>query len=75
MQTHTIERYKNLSGNSRVLAYGLGEGNITVAFQDGPVYFFNEAVSGQANIARMRELARAGQGLGCCKAAGALPLK
>lgn len=32
-----MERYKNLSGQSNVVAYELGQGVITVQFASGPI--------------------------------------
>jgi hypothetical protein len=57
-----MERYKNLGGNSNVVAYEIGEGEITVQFGDGSVYLYTNQ-SGAASINEMYRLARAGQGL------------
>jgi hypothetical protein len=58
-----MEHYKNLSGNSGVTAYEIGEGSIIVQFKDGAVYLYNNQSAGSANIAEMQLLAAAGQGL------------
>lgn len=58
-----MERYKNLGGNSNVIAYEIGQGSITVQFGDGSVYFYTTQSAGAANIAEMHRLALAGQGL------------
>jgi hypothetical protein len=58
-----MERYKNLGGNSNVVAYEIGEGAITVQFGDGSVYFYTNQSAGMANIKEMQQLAVAGQGL------------
>ena len=58
-----MESNKNLSGNSGVLAYEIGDNSITVQFQDESVYVFNYASAGEENIEKMKELAVAGEGL------------
>jgi hypothetical protein len=58
-----METYKNLSGDSGVMAYEIGKDSITVQFQDESVYVFNEESAGKENITKMKELAVAGQGL------------
>lgn len=56
-------RYKNIGGNSGVAAYEIGQGSITVHFNDGAAYLYNNQSAGIANIAEMQRLAAAGQGL------------
>lgn len=58
-----MERYKNLGGNSNVVAYEIGAGDITVQFGDGSVYLYTNQSAGAASINEMHRLARAGQGL------------
>jgi hypothetical protein len=59
-----VERYRNLSGDSGVVQYQLGEGTILVQFSDGSLYeYTNESAGGNA-IAAMHRLAVAGRGLG-----------
>jgi hypothetical protein len=60
-----MQRYRNLSGHSGVLAYEIGEGSITVKFTgDGsPCYLYNEEHPGPAAVQEMQRLARAGKGL------------
>ena len=58
-----MERYKNLGSNSNVVAYEIGEGEITVQFGDGSVYLYTNQSAGVASINEMHRLARAGQGL------------
>ena len=58
-----MKRYKNLSGNSGVLAYETGEDYIKVKFRDGDVYLYNYTVTGRDNVERMKELAEEGRGL------------
>jgi hypothetical protein len=58
-----VEHYKNLGGDSSVVAFEIGEGSITVQFSDGSVYLYTNQSAGSASIAEMQRLARAGQGL------------
>ncbi|MCS6514799.1 hypothetical protein [Burkholderia thailandensis] len=58
-----MERYKNLGGDSNVVAYEIEQGAITVQFGDGSVYLYTTQSAGAANIAEMQRLANVGQGL------------
>ncbi|HML95619.1 MAG TPA: hypothetical protein PKC29_09350 [Thermodesulfobacteriota bacterium] len=58
-----MEHYKNLSGNSGVMAYEIGEDYIKVKFRSGDVYLYNYIVTGKFNIERMKKLAEEGKGL------------
>ncbi|WP_186100282.1 hypothetical protein [Burkholderia gladioli] len=58
-----MERYKNLSGDSNVVAYEVEQGEIAVQFRDGSVYLYTTQSAGAANIAEMQRLANVGQGL------------
>jgi len=58
-----METYKNLSGNSGVVAYEIGADSITVEFKDGTAYLYNDQSAGHENIEQMKLLARAGAGL------------
>jgi hypothetical protein len=58
-----MERYKNLGGDSSVLAYGLGQGQITVLFSNGWSYLYTIQSTGAANICEMQRLASVGLGL------------
>ena len=58
-----MQRYNNLSGQSGVLAYEIGEGSITIEFVGGERYLYTGHSAGAENIAKMQELARAGRGL------------
>ena len=57
-----MERYKNLSGDSGVVAYEIGSDFIRVQFSDGAVYLYNYTSAGLHNIDHMKQLARNGQG-------------
>jgi len=58
-----MQRYKNASGESGVVAYEIDAGAITVQFRGGDCYLYTEDSAGAANVARMQDLARAGHGL------------
>lgn len=58
-----VERYKNLSGNSGVAAYEIGEDSIKVEFRDGHRYLYTYQSAGKENIEHMKELAITGRGL------------
>ena len=58
-----MRRYGNLSGNSGVTRYELGDGRIIVQFEDGWRYEYTNASAGAATIAQMHKLATAGRGL------------
>ena len=55
--------YANRGGNSGIVSYETGLGWITVTFKDGSSYLYTDGSTGAARIARMKELAAAGQGL------------
>jgi len=58
-----MERYKNLSGNSSVVAYEIEEDSITVKFSDSMQYKYSNASAGSQNITQMKNLAILGRGL------------
>ena len=58
-----MEHYKNLSGDSGVVAYEIGTESIKVQFIDGSIYLYNYQSAGKDNIERMKRLAIAGEGL------------
>jgi len=58
-----MERYKNLSGNSGVIAFEFGDDSITIEFREGGRYLYTDASAGRANIRQMQRLARGGAGL------------
>ena len=58
-----MERYKNLGGDSGVVAYEIGSDSIRVQFSDGAIYRYTYASAGSSNIEHMKQLARNGQGL------------
>lgn len=58
-----MERYKNLGGDSGVVAYEIGPDFIRVQFSDGAIYLYTYASAGSHNIEQMKQLATRGQGL------------
>ena len=58
-----MQRYKNRSGESGVVAYDIDAGQIIVEFRNGERYLYTEDSAGAANVAKMQELAQAGHGL------------
>lgn len=58
-----MERYKNLGGDSNVVAYEMGSDFIKVQFSDGSTYTYDNQSAGSGNIERMKSLASSGQGL------------
>lgn len=58
-----MQRYKNLSGESGVVAYEIGKGAITVRFTHGDRYLYTNQSAGAENIAEMQRLATLGSGL------------
>jgi hypothetical protein len=58
-----VEHYRNLSGDSGVEAYALGDGCIAVRFRSGVIYWYTEASVGPDHVAEMTRLACYGKGL------------
>jgi hypothetical protein len=58
-----MERYRNLSGDSGVEAYALGDGCIAVRFKSGVTYWYTDASAGEDHVAEMSRLALRGRGL------------
>lgn len=59
-----MQRYKNLSGDSSVYAYEIGDDYIDVQFKDGSVYRYSYRSAGAFNVEQMKEYAVIGDGLG-----------
>lgn len=58
-----MNRYANRGGDSGVIAYEIGQGQITVQFNDGSLYLYDGSRPGFGAVAEMQRLARAGVGL------------
>jgi hypothetical protein len=63
LNEHGMQRYRNLSGVSGVVAYEIADEAITVKFTDGGTYVYSYASAGRPNVEQMKLLARAGKGL------------
>lgn len=59
-----MQLYRNLSGNSGVRWFELGDGSITVGFYNGSTYIYTTSSSGIRTIEEMTRLALSGRGLG-----------
>ena len=58
-----MTKYKNLSGESGIIAYEIGSDFIRIQFADKEIYLYTENSTGAAHIAKMKELAEKGRGL------------
>ena len=58
-----MERYKDIDGDSGVVAYEYGDDYIRVQFSTGKIYLYTYASAGSNNIEQMKVLVRNGEGL------------
>jgi hypothetical protein len=58
-----MESYKNINGDSGVMAYEIADKSITVQFKDGGTYVYTYASPGIYEVEEMKKLARNGAGL------------
>ena len=58
-----MQRYRNQSGSSGVVAYEVGEEYIDVKFVSGEIYRYSSRRPGPRDLQHMKELARRGEGL------------
>ncbi len=58
-----MERYRNLGGDSSIVAFEIGQGSITVQFNDGWLYLYTNESTGIGSITEMQRLANTGHGL------------
>lgn len=58
-----MQTYRDRSGNSGVVAYGLGPDFIDVEFWGGRRYRYTHQVPGQKYVETMKQLATAGENL------------
>jgi hypothetical protein len=58
-----MRTYRNLSGNSGVVAYQTGKTYIRIKFVGGDVYTYNYEVTGIKEVEKMKDLALKGKGL------------
>jgi hypothetical protein len=57
-------RYKNLSGDSKVVKYEIVKDSMKIRFSDSSVYIYTNQSADPGNISKMKALAVAGKGLG-----------
>ena len=58
-----MQRYKNLGGNSNVIAYLKGKDYIDVQFGTGKIYRYSYRSAGASKVEQMKILADQGRGL------------
>ncbi|MEQ1535729.1 MAG: hypothetical protein ABL923_07595 [Burkholderiaceae bacterium] len=58
-----MERYKNFSGTSGIVAYEIDTTSIKVQFKDGAVYLYTAQSAGASTLERMKQLAVGGNDL------------
>jgi len=58
-----MKRYRNLSGNSGVVAYDIGPDFVRVKFIGSSIYRYTYRSAGMENVECMKRLARDGRGL------------
>lgn len=58
-----MTRYADHGGDSGIVAYHIDAGRIAVDFDDGWRYVYTDDSAGADDVARMRTLAQAGEGL------------
>ena len=58
-----MEPYKNLSGDSGVVAFEIRSDSIIIEFKDDGLYLYTYASAGKDNIEQMKRLADNGKGL------------
>ncbi|GGH14819.1 hypothetical protein FAZ19_07155 [Sphingobacterium alkalisoli] len=59
-----MERYRNLGGDSAVLAYAIGSEFISVQFRGtAKIYTYSYRKAGRTHVDAMKKLASTGQGL------------
>ncbi|MDZ7692355.1 MAG: hypothetical protein U5K69_14670 [Balneolaceae bacterium] len=58
-----MKPYKDLDGDSGVAAYEIGDQSIKVQFKSGSAYLYTYASAGAGHIEKMKQLAKAGDGL------------
>ena len=58
-----MERYRNLSGNSGVVAYATGDDYIDIRFREDGTYRYTYEIPGREDVEEMKRLAQAGRGL------------
>lgn len=58
-----MKAYRNIDGDSGIVAYDYGDDWIMVQFKGGQTYEYQASKIGQAHVSTMKELADSGEGL------------
>jgi hypothetical protein len=58
-----MQKYRNVSGDSGVVAYAIHDEAIVIRFVNGSTYRYTRSSAGAKHLAAMKELARNGSGL------------
>lgn len=58
-----MQHYKSADKNTGVIAYDMVPDGIAIKFRDGSVYLYTIKSTGKGHIAKMRSLAKKGEGL------------
>lgn len=58
-----MKSYRNLAGDSGVVAYEIGRDHLKVRFSGGATYLYTVRSAGCGNIEHMKLLAQSGRGL------------
>ncbi|MCD6017665.1 MAG: hypothetical protein K0S53_786 [Bacteroidetes bacterium] len=58
-----MEKYKNIRGTSGVYAYEIADESITIQFNTGALYLYNNSKPGKRHVDMMKRLAVNGSGL------------
>ena len=58
-----MPRYRNLSGDSGVVAYKIAADSITLTFVNGDEYLYSYLMPGRVAVEHMKTLAKSGKGL------------
>ncbi len=58
-----MQQYKNIGGDSHVLAYEIGDDFVRVKFLDEAIYLYTDGSADSSNIEEMKKLAQNGEGL------------
>ncbi|MBI5239585.1 MAG: hypothetical protein HY926_03870 [Elusimicrobia bacterium] len=59
-----VHRYKNLSGDSKVVRYEIAKDAVIIYFKDCTVYRYTNQTADPVNVKKMKDLAVSGKGLG-----------
>lgn len=58
-----MQPYQTVNPDTGVIAYEIGNDNISIKFRDGSVYIYTNKSAGPSAIAEMKILAKKGEGL------------